>query len=252
MVGNAATTITRTADADGESALGDLIADAQREYADAQIAFMNPGGIRADIQAGEVTYGELFTVQPFDNQVVRMKLTGDQIYRLLEQQFRADGSSRILQISGIKFTYNASNPVGQRITSVTLTDGTPIDRNDTDHLHRGGQQLYRHRRRRVHGLQGGKPDPGDAGQRSGRAGGICRQPAVLRDPPGLRAKDHQAKLGFGYGRVFRGAPVPLPAAGVDLHIYQIFTPINLLGSSPSLHLPSNQGRLLHAGRARLR
>ena len=131
MVGNAATTITRTADADGESALGDLIADAQREYAGAQIAFMNPGGIRADIQAGEVTYGELFTVQPFDNQVVRMELTGDQIYRLLEQQFRADGTSRILQVSGIKVTYNASNPAGQRITGVTLTDGTLIDRNDT-------------------------------------------------------------------------------------------------------------------------
>ena len=131
VVGNAATTITRNADADGESALGDLIADAQREYADAQIAFMNPGGIRADIQAGEVTYGELFTVQPFDNQVVKMELTGDQIYRLLEQQFRADGTSRILQISGIKVSYNASNPLGQRITSVTLTDGTLIDRNDT-------------------------------------------------------------------------------------------------------------------------
>ena len=131
VVGTAATTITRTADADGESALGDLIADAQREYADAQIAFMNPGGIRADIQAGEVTYGELFTVQPFDNQVVRMELTGDQIYRLLEQQFRADGTSRILQVSGIKVSYNASNPAGQRITGVTLTDGTLIDRNDT-------------------------------------------------------------------------------------------------------------------------
>jgi 5'-nucleotidase len=114
-----------------DCALGDLIADAQREYADAQIAFMNPGGIRADIQAGEVTYGELFTVQPFDNQVVRMELTGDQIYRLLEQQFRVDGTSRILQVCGIKVSYNASNPVGQRITGVTLTDGTPIDRNDT-------------------------------------------------------------------------------------------------------------------------
>ena len=91
---------------------------------------MNPGGIRQDIQAGEVTYGELFTVQPFDNQVVRMQLTGDQIYRLLEQQFRADGN-RILQVSGLKFSYNSANPVGQKVTSVTLTDGTPIDRNAT-------------------------------------------------------------------------------------------------------------------------
>ena len=130
MVGTAATTITRNADADGESALGDLIADAQRENAGAQIAFMNPGGIRADIAEGPVTYGELFTVQPFDNQVVRMELTGDQIYRLLEQQFRASGNT-ILQASGIKVSYNASNPEGQRVTSLTLTDGTPVQRGAT-------------------------------------------------------------------------------------------------------------------------
>ena len=64
MVGNAATAITSAPDPDGESALGDLIADAQREYADAQIAFMNPGGIRADIQAGEVTYGDCSPSSP--------------------------------------------------------------------------------------------------------------------------------------------------------------------------------------------
>jgi 5'-nucleotidase len=129
------TTITPTADADGESALGDLIADAQRAYAGTQIAFMNPGGIRAPIEAGEVTYGELFKVQPFDNQVVKMELTGDQIYRLLEQQWQpqADGSIRehILQVSGLKITYDESRPVGDRIVSVTLSDGTQIDRNDT-------------------------------------------------------------------------------------------------------------------------
>ena len=135
VVGTAATTITRTADADGESALGDLIADAQREYAGAQIAFMNPGGIRADIQAGEVTYGELFTVQPFDNQVVRMELTGDQIYRLLEQQWQLqpDGSvrARILQVSGLEYAYDESRPLGQRVVNVTLANGTQIDRSDT-------------------------------------------------------------------------------------------------------------------------
>lgn len=119
----------------GETALGDLIADAQRDYADADIAFMNPGGIRAPIQAGEVTYGELFAVQPFDNQVVRMQLTGDQIYRLLEQQWQpqADGSirERILQVSGLQVTYDASRPVGDRIVNVTRSDGTRIDPNNT-------------------------------------------------------------------------------------------------------------------------
>jgi 5'-nucleotidase len=127
VVGTASENITRTATPAGESALGDLIADAQRSYAGTQIALMNPGGIRADIQAGEVTYGELFAVQPFDNQVVKMELTGDQIYRLLEQQFQVN---RTLQISGFTYTYNASNPAGQRITSATV-NGQPLDRNAT-------------------------------------------------------------------------------------------------------------------------
>jgi 5'-nucleotidase len=131
LVGTAAETITRDAPSDltpaGESALGDLIADAQRAYADADFAFMNPGGIRANIEAGEVTYAELFALQPFDNGLVTMELTGEQVYRLLEQQFRADGSATILQVSGLKYTYNPSNPVGSKITSVTLPDGTLLD-----------------------------------------------------------------------------------------------------------------------------
>ncbi len=130
-VGAAAENITRTANASGESPLGDLIADAQRDFAGAQFAFMNPGGIRADIASGPVTYGELFAVQPFDNQVVSMDLTGAQIYTLLEQQFppnQAPNTVRILQVSGLKYTYNASLPEGQRITSLTTTGGAAIDR----------------------------------------------------------------------------------------------------------------------------
>ena len=116
----------------GESELGDLIADAQRDFAGADFAFMNPGGIRESILAGPTTYGELFAVQPFDNQVVSMELTGDQIYRLLEQQFPPNQTSnRVLQVSGLKYTYNTTLPEGQRITSLTKTDGTPVDRATT-------------------------------------------------------------------------------------------------------------------------
>jgi 5'-nucleotidase len=129
VVGTTAQNITRSQNVSGESQLGDLIADAQREFVGARFAFMNPGGIRADIASGQATYGELFAVQPFDNQVVSMDLTGDQIYRLLEQQFPPNQTSnRILQISGLKYTYNDSLPEGQRIASLTTTDGAPIDR----------------------------------------------------------------------------------------------------------------------------
>ena len=80
---------------------------------------MNPGGIRADLiyarsaggeGAGEVTYGEMFTVQPFGNILVTMTLTGAQIERLLEQQFApcTSGTNRILQVSdGFTYTWNA-------------------------------------------------------------------------------------------------------------------------------------------------
>jgi 5'-nucleotidase len=131
VVGTAAEPITRDTTAAGESALGDLIADAQRTFAGADFAFMNPGGIRENIAAGEVTYAELFAVQPFDNGLVTMDLTGEQVYRLLEQQFRADGGSTILQVSGLEYTYNPANPVGSKVTSVILPDGSTLDPNAT-------------------------------------------------------------------------------------------------------------------------
>jgi 5'-nucleotidase len=127
VVGTAATDITRAPNPAGESALGDLIADAQRDFAGTDLAFMNPGGIRTEIFAGEVTYGELYAVQPFDNGLVRMDLTGQQIFDLLEQQWQAGGRVRILQVSGLNYTYNAQNPQGERITSITV-NGQPIDR----------------------------------------------------------------------------------------------------------------------------
>jgi 5'-nucleotidase len=131
--------ITRAQNAAGESALGDVIADAQQFDAasagtGSQLAFMNSGGIRADLtftssSAGEgdgvVTYGEAFTVQPFGNSLVTMTLTGAQIKALLEQQFT--GGNGILQISnGFAYTYTVSAAPGSKVSNMTL-NGTPID-----------------------------------------------------------------------------------------------------------------------------
>jgi 5'-nucleotidase len=118
VIGRIQGDLTRTASPLGESALGDVIADAQLAatrpvgLGDARIAFMNPGGIRADLRVadissggeepGEVTYGEAFTVQPFGNSLVTKTMTGDMIRRLLEQQFVGCGgqtTQRILQVS---------------------------------------------------------------------------------------------------------------------------------------------------------
>ncbi len=89
--------------------MGDLIADAQAWRGGTQIAFMNPGGIRADIAYSsyphDITWGDFFIVQPFDNKLVTMKLTGTQIYAVLEQQFSPPQSSmKLLQQSGLTYT----------------------------------------------------------------------------------------------------------------------------------------------------
>ncbi|MFO7171447.1 MAG: 5'-nucleotidase C-terminal domain-containing protein [Bacillota bacterium] len=127
QVAVAETPITREASPAGESALGNLIADAQRWKMGTDFAFMNPGGIRADLDAGPITWGELYAVQPFGNDLVKMTLTGEQIYRLLNQQWQ-EGRTRFLQISGLTYTYDESRPWGDRILEVRLPDGRPIDR----------------------------------------------------------------------------------------------------------------------------
>jgi len=146
VVGSITANITRTGNAAGESALGDVIADAQFEYTEstgAQLAFMNPGGIRADLtylssSAGEgdgnVTYGEAFTVQPFNNLVVTQDMTGAQIKAVLEQQWaactppgRSGGATVILQVSTqVTYSYSLVPACGSRITDPRVS-GVPID-----------------------------------------------------------------------------------------------------------------------------
>ena len=108
VVGSTVAPLTRGITPAGESTLGRLIADAQLASsvgAGAQFALMNPGGIRADLDAGPITYGEAFGVQPFSNIVVTKTMTGAQIEQVLEQQFvTSAGPARspplILQVSG--------------------------------------------------------------------------------------------------------------------------------------------------------
>ncbi|MEU8815136.1 bifunctional metallophosphatase/5'-nucleotidase [Actinoplanes sp. NPDC048796] len=142
VVGSITGDITRAATPAGESPLGDVIADAQLAYtkaAGAQIALMNPGGIRADFDAeassggeanGQVTYGEAFTVQPFNNLVVTQTFTGAQIKTVLEQQFagfQGQTTNKILQVSaGFTYTWSASAAPGSKISNLAL-NGTPID-----------------------------------------------------------------------------------------------------------------------------
>jgi 5'-nucleotidase len=143
VVGSITTDIVRDVapSSNQESPLGDVIADAQLAWtqsAGAQIAFMNPGGIRANLTfnnspggeaPGQITFGECFTVQPFNNLVVTQTFTGAQIKDVLEQQlFPGVGSAvRILQVSaGFMYTYSSSAPAGNRVSDMRL-NGVPID-----------------------------------------------------------------------------------------------------------------------------
>lgn len=127
VIGETAVALLRTENPAGESALGNLIADAQRAALGTDFAFMNPGGIRADLLAGPVTYGELFTIQPFGNSLVRMNLTGQQIYDLLNQQWVNQPFPRIMKTSGLTYTWDNNRPIGDRIVEVRR-NGAPIDR----------------------------------------------------------------------------------------------------------------------------
>ncbi len=138
VIGTITSDITRASNAAGESALGDVIADAQLAstapagFGDAVVAFTNPGGIRDDFDFvsggpefdGEVTFGEAFSVQPFGNSLVVMSLTGAQIDTLLEQQWLGQSSARILQVSnGFSYTWNAGLLDGNKVDATSIKIG---------------------------------------------------------------------------------------------------------------------------------
>ena len=127
VVGDAPLDITRTQNAAGESALGNWIADAQRAAMGPDFGFMNPGGIRADLAAGPVTWGDLFTIQPFGNSLVQMTLTGEQIDLLLEQQWLNQTSPRMLQISGLSYTWDSAAPNGAKVGEIRDASGVLLD-----------------------------------------------------------------------------------------------------------------------------
>ena len=139
VVGRFAAALPREANRAGESPLGQVIADGQlaatRAVAngDAQLAFMNPGGIRAGLALppdGQLRYEELFAIQPFYNNLVTMTLSGAQILQLLEEQWanRNDGG-RVLMISrGFSYSWDNQRPPGQRVLpGSAMLNGSPLD-----------------------------------------------------------------------------------------------------------------------------
>ncbi|WP_204163850.1 esterase-like activity of phytase family protein [Nocardioides solisilvae] len=118
----------------GESTLGNLVAEVQRvrtpaAVGGADVAFMNPGGLRKDLPGGSVTYRAAADVQPFANTLVNMTMTGAQVRQALEQQWQPAGAARpFLRLgasAGFTYTYDPTAPAGRRITGMWL-DGDPV------------------------------------------------------------------------------------------------------------------------------
>jgi 5'-nucleotidase len=140
--GTVTATLSRAPNDAGESALGDIIADAQlaatreADKGGAVMAFTNPGGIRTDIttkEDGAVSFADVFASQPFRNQLVTLTLTGAAIKEMLEQQWLDPKRPRILQVSkGFAYAWDASKPYGTHVIADRMTlNGVPIESNNT-------------------------------------------------------------------------------------------------------------------------
>jgi 5'-nucleotidase len=118
-----------------ECPMGNLVADAMLDRVKDQgvtIAIQNGGGLRASIDAGEVTMGEVLTVLPFQNTLATFEATGQQIIDALENGVSqvADGAGRFPQVAGLKYTWKISNEPGSRVLEVMVAEGdgfVPID-----------------------------------------------------------------------------------------------------------------------------
>ncbi|MEX3010299.1 bifunctional UDP-sugar hydrolase/5'-nucleotidase [Hoeflea sp. TYP-13] len=119
----------------GECSMGNLVTDAMLDRVKnqgIQIAFQNGGGLRASIDKGEVTMGEVLTVLPFQNTLSTFQIKGQGLIDALENGVSQveDGAGRFPQVAGMKFTWDAAAEPGQRIVSVMVEGGNgyePLD-----------------------------------------------------------------------------------------------------------------------------
>ena len=143
IIGTAGVYLSRT-NVDAQSLMGNTITDAMRHEVNADLAFLNLGGVRADIKNGPVTYRDVFQVMPFDNMVVSFRCTGEFLRRIIET--RVEGGRHGLVVSGVNVVYSKKRPNFDRVTSLKIA-GEPWDKNKiytcttTDFLMQGNAGL---------------------------------------------------------------------------------------------------------------
>lgn len=111
------------------SLLGKWVCEAMAEATEAQIAFQNGGGLRTEIPAGDITYGLMYTVMPFDNTLVTMNMKGSDILKAVEHGIDLP-TAGYGSFSGLKVKYDPTRTYGSKVTEITLVDGTALDMNE--------------------------------------------------------------------------------------------------------------------------
>ena len=125
VVGHSAVYLSRI-NVDAQSLMGNTITDAMRHEVGGDFAFLNLGGVRADIKSGPVTYRNIFEVMPFDNMLVSFRCTGEFLRRIIET--RVEGGRHGLVVSGVNVVYSKKRPNFDRVTSLKI-GGEPWDKN---------------------------------------------------------------------------------------------------------------------------
>ncbi|WLD93112.1 5'-nucleotidase C-terminal domain-containing protein [Alkalihalobacillus sp. AL-G] len=111
----------------GDNALGNLIAEGMRWEMDADFALMNGGGIRDNLDAGPITWGELYNIQPFGNTLVKLHVTGDDLRKVLNTQFHPWYGPDV-SIAGFRYTWNEET---NEVVSLYLPDGSEVQPDET-------------------------------------------------------------------------------------------------------------------------
>lgn len=117
----------------GREQLGYLSADALRSHFDADLGWMNGGGVRADLDAGPISLRELHSIHPYSNTGVLVEVTGDQLVAALNQGADSNpgGSGGFPRPSGFTFAYSPDAPQGERVSEVELADGSAVEAEGT-------------------------------------------------------------------------------------------------------------------------
>jgi 2',3'-cyclic-nucleotide 2'-phosphodiesterase (5'-nucleotidase family) len=103
-----------------ESNIGNFLADAMKNYAKADVAFTNSGGVRKNLRAGPIKVRDIFEITPFSNHLVLIELTGEELLNVLEKNCRK--GIDLLQVSGISYSYTLERPSGERVIEAKVNN----------------------------------------------------------------------------------------------------------------------------------